>query len=320
MKERVAYFDNAKIILMVCVVFGHFTEPMVEESSIMKTLFLFIYSFHMPAFIFVSGYFSSGIYKRGKLFKLIRSFLLTYVIVQLVFIYFVKLIKVGNYQYTLKTPAYIYWYLFALFIWSIAIIILHFIEEKWGIKTEIFIVASFILGFLAGYFESISWEFSLSRIIVFFPFFLLGYYFKKQGLEVKTVFKYKWIPVLIVCIGLFLTIQYHDISIKWVWCSVPYSQLQVTGMAAMLGRLLLYVVQIMMMFSVLMLIPSGKKRYTKLGSMTMTIYLLHGFVVKWCLSLGYFDPINGYHIFLISMVAVVTIFLCCVIAIICRGK
>ena len=50
-------YDNMKGILVFLVVFGHFLElcPATLQKNI---LYLVIYSFHMPAFLFFSGFFA----------------------------------------------------------------------------------------------------------------------------------------------------------------------------------------------------------------------------------------------------------------------
>ena len=50
MKERDAYFDNLKFILILLVVVGHLIEPFNGEAA-MGAIYQFIYSFHMPLFI-----------------------------------------------------------------------------------------------------------------------------------------------------------------------------------------------------------------------------------------------------------------------------
>ena len=66
-QKRNIWLDNVKGFLIVCVVAGHFLESGIDyHSSMCKSLFLFIYSFHMPLFVFVSGYFSKKIYKDGQ--------------------------------------------------------------------------------------------------------------------------------------------------------------------------------------------------------------------------------------------------------------
>ena len=60
-RERDYYFDNLKFILIFLVVFGHLVGITYKETQIEKSIYFFIYLFHMPAFIIVSGYFSKNI-------------------------------------------------------------------------------------------------------------------------------------------------------------------------------------------------------------------------------------------------------------------
>lgn len=57
MKERDYFFDNSKFYLIALVFIGHIINT-CRSNDIAKWLYDFIYVFHMPAFIFISGYFS----------------------------------------------------------------------------------------------------------------------------------------------------------------------------------------------------------------------------------------------------------------------
>lgn len=57
-KERIAYWDNMKAILIFLVVLGHFLLSISKKDSMVLGLGYYIYLFHMPAFVFVSGFFS----------------------------------------------------------------------------------------------------------------------------------------------------------------------------------------------------------------------------------------------------------------------
>lgn len=50
MKTREYEFDNAKGFLIFCVVLGHMLEG--NLTGVSKTLYILIYSFHMPFFVF----------------------------------------------------------------------------------------------------------------------------------------------------------------------------------------------------------------------------------------------------------------------------
>lgn len=55
MGNRIALWDNLKFFLVTCVVIGHFADQFTDVSNIYDSIFLFIYSFHIPLFIFISG-------------------------------------------------------------------------------------------------------------------------------------------------------------------------------------------------------------------------------------------------------------------------
>ena len=79
-KERSLLFDNIKTVLIILVVLGHaFEEISLEHGyGIIRAC---IYSFHMPAFIFISGYFSGGgTQTKVKKLLLIVGYLISYLI------------------------------------------------------------------------------------------------------------------------------------------------------------------------------------------------------------------------------------------------
>lgn len=79
-KKRIESLDIFRGVLIFLVVFGHFLLPMKDkECAISVRLFLTIYSFHMPAFIFLSGYFYYESWKKkGTGFKAIFSLLILF--------------------------------------------------------------------------------------------------------------------------------------------------------------------------------------------------------------------------------------------------
>ena len=56
--SRKWFWDNVKFIMILLVVVGHITEKMVYSGCMdIASINLFIYSFHMPMFIFIFGIF-----------------------------------------------------------------------------------------------------------------------------------------------------------------------------------------------------------------------------------------------------------------------
>lgn len=66
-KDRDYFFDNARAILIFLVVLGHMIQPYTSESKYILALYLVIYSFHMPTFLFISGYFAKHLDKPNYL-------------------------------------------------------------------------------------------------------------------------------------------------------------------------------------------------------------------------------------------------------------
>src|SRR5690606_8207293 len=85
MAKRDYYFDNAKFILIFLVVFGHLIQSYIDSNSFFSALYKLLYTFHMPAFILVSGYFAKGIYEKGYIFKIIKKLIIPYLIFQVIY-------------------------------------------------------------------------------------------------------------------------------------------------------------------------------------------------------------------------------------------
>src|SRR5690606_18416852 len=79
LKQRDSFFDNAKLLLIILVVMGHMIEPLAGGQTL-KPLYMLIYSFHMPLFILISGYFSKNYTSESYARKVITNLVLPYVI------------------------------------------------------------------------------------------------------------------------------------------------------------------------------------------------------------------------------------------------
>ena len=89
-KERDYYFDNLKAVLIFLVVLGHFLLP-IHDNAVLVILKRLIYVFHMPLFVFVSGYFAKTIYHNGtfnfkRILYLIKAYILFVIAIQLVYV------------------------------------------------------------------------------------------------------------------------------------------------------------------------------------------------------------------------------------------
>ena len=65
------FIDNIKVVLIFLVVFGHLIERYIDTSDTLMAIYMFIYIFHMPLFMMISGFFAGNIakYSFGKFLK-----------------------------------------------------------------------------------------------------------------------------------------------------------------------------------------------------------------------------------------------------------
>lgn len=167
MKERIYLFDNLKCLLIILVVVGHFIDGGgTNEYRSMRALFVFIYAFHMPLFLFVSGLFT----KRKDQLDISR--VLSFVCIGFVLkiaIAFISFVFGRDVHFSLLSDAGVAWFMFAL----AAYLVLAWLLRNSN-KTVV-LGLSVSLALAVGYDSSVGDFLYLSRIIVFFPFFWLGY-------------------------------------------------------------------------------------------------------------------------------------------------
>lgn len=255
----------------------------------------------MPTFIFISGYFANNYKNKGWIKKDIKRLLIPYVTIQLTFILFMKyVLKSSQYNITIVTPVYVYWYLFALFIWSILI---KYVPNK---HIKKLIIISFVIGILSGYIGFIGTKLSLSRIIVFFPFYLMGFYFK--GKEVNNILNKRNSIILLIIIGIITFIISKDINHEFLLCYRSYKSLDISFINGSIYRIFLYMIQTIMIFAFFSLVSNNRTLYSEIGAKTFSIYILHGFLVKYLAKLNIFynniDNIDIVGLFILSIIIV----------------
>lgn len=275
-KVREYKYDNLKFLMIFFVVFAHCLELM-EKEGIPHYLYIFIYTFHMPMFIFISGYFS----KFSK--KNIINYFGIYIIYQTLYCLFDRYVLIQETTLRYTTPFWIMWYMFAIIIWTLLIRIFDVKSKKNGIAL---IFISVVISILAGFCDKIEYYFSLSRIITFFPYFLLGYYTKKFNLKFISIKnengKINKVKIITICILIIITGTYFiniidKMDVGWIYGVFPYSALNYTFVFKIMW-FILSICELMIFYT----ITTNKKirLISYIGANTLTIYLLHGFILR----------------------------------------
>lgn len=276
-KKRHYFYDNLKFVLITSVVIGHFIAPHVSSSEFLKATRMFTFLFNMPLFIFFAGLFSK---KRTP--EIVFNFAFLY----LLFYYALTFTRNIFFGVDLDLNAFqvvnVSWFLLAMCIWVMTIPL---IKRTKPIPT---IVIAIIIALLAGYTDSIRDVFALSRVIVFFPFFLAGFYFDREHVD-KFLNKKFRLPAIIILISIFLLLMSPELNLYRFRSLVsprnPYSTMNLGAYGAFY-RLAWYFIVLLVTTSVMQLTPRVKTFYTNFGERTFQIFVFHYWLI---FAFRYFD-------------------------------
>ncbi|ELK48981.1 acyltransferase family protein [Halobacillus sp. ACCC02827] len=300
--KRDAFFDNAKLVLIFLVVFGHLIQPFTGDSRPMYTLYTWIYTFHMPAFIFLAGFFAKGSGEKDYIMNLAKKLILPYLIFQLVYTGYYFFIGKESELTGIFYPHWSLWFLFSLFCWHILLYWFKKVPPILGVAIAVQI------GVVVGYFTDIGHHFSLSRTFVFFPFFLAGYWLTKDHVKQWRTRRVREISLVIMASVAVLIAMFPEISSGWLLGSKSYEVLGSPEMGGIV-RLGIYVLAGIMMVSVLSWIPGKEFRLTYLGGKTLYVYLLHGFFIQFFRQAGWFKVDNVFDVLGLAIIAAAIVYL-----------
>ena len=171
--ERNYRMDNLKCLLIFAVVFGHMLELFMGKNDSFKVIYLVIYSFHMPLFAFISGVFA-----RFSPEKIRNHLIYPYVVFQILYLLFANSVLEKEAEVQFTTPYWLLWYLFASIAWNLLLPLVQGSGFTWKKKAAV-LSAAFLAGILIGFDNKAGYYLSFSRIVEFFPYFLLGVYYRE---------------------------------------------------------------------------------------------------------------------------------------------
>ncbi|WP_449316499.1 acyltransferase family protein [Rubneribacter sp.] len=163
---RIESIDSLKWFAMLLVVVGHFIDMGVAYSDNYRAMFVFIYAFHMPLFIFLSGLFDHA---RDKFPLDSVVFFVAWGIVLQVLYLFVGMALGRNASFSLFATSGLPWFMFAMAAWKSLCWILS------GRSAVAVFAIAVSLG-LAIRYDTINFDlFEIGRIVIFFPFYWAGF-------------------------------------------------------------------------------------------------------------------------------------------------
>ncbi len=282
-KGRYYYFDNLKFVLIFFVVLGHFLDPITKTSNYARCIWLFISFFHMPLFIYLSGYFAKNSIKKRNINRPIIFFFLYIILCFCIYI-------TGKFIYNKKAALSLFtvkgipWYLLAMSIWYL------FSMKTDRCNKKILMIFTIIIALIIGYDKNFGDFFALSRIIVFYPFFLLGTiteedkimkYINNNKIKIVSV-----ILLIIICICFCFFINKIYFIRPLTTARNSYFSLnneylgEHTEKYGILFRAMWYIISSILSGLIMVLIPKRKNIFSKFGQRTLAVYFLHAIVLE----------------------------------------
>ncbi|MFE2379043.1 acyltransferase family protein [Streptomyces sp. NPDC059398] len=274
-KQRNALFDNAKFLAIVLVAMAHAWEPIMDGSRTTRALYMFVYTFHMPAFIIISGYFSRSFDMRpDRLRRLVTGVVVPYVIFETTYSLYEKW---GNndpgHEISLLDPYFLTWFLIALFIWRLT-------TPIW-LNLRYPLTLSLVIALLASVTPNIGDDLDLQRVLQFLPFFVLGLKLRPEH--------FQWVqrrgarPVAVVIMLATVVFAYWAaprMTLNWFYRGTSAQQLGVDWWEGIVMTLGLTACGLVLTACFLALVPRNRTWFTGLGAGTLCGYLLHGLLIK----------------------------------------
>ena len=256
MKERILYLDNLKGFAILLVVMGHCLQGSGGSNEI---LFNFIYAFHMPLFMAISGYFG---YKLGVNFLIATKKRFVRLLIPYFFMGGALLFIHKSSPITLITdPDSYLWFLWDLFFISLMVnAVLASCDDKRKAFEALFLIAIFLLGLAKLLPSNVC---NIKSMCWMYQFYVVGALIKEYGERIKSA-KFAGVVFLILFIVTFIVIQLS----------------QRDGVLRFALAMLAAYTGIMFCFYVFKAFGEFKSPLVYLGQMTLGIYAVHQEVIK----------------------------------------
>ena len=291
-KKRDYLWDNIKAILIFLVVLGHVLE--LCDRQIYPSIFMdkFIYMFHMPAFIFVSGFLAKSYCTNGKVRSIkVINLMAYYLIFQIIF-FAIRIVIDHQTNFSILEPNRGLWYLLALIMYYLMIPVI----EK--LSPILVIGLSIIFSLLVGVeTKNIDNFMGIQRAIVFSPFFCIGYYLTSEKIEklrsINIIVRIVVSIVITAVSSVTLYLMNDQLKLSLFYGKSNYQELKYTVLQGFSLRALVILMASSLIFVLILILPSKKTFFSFIGKNSLQIFILHMAIIITLITMKIKPTING---------------------------
>ena len=279
-KERDPWLDNAKMALVALVVLGH-TWTLLPWTGSVDILYDFLYAWHVPAFVFVTGYLSRGFqWEKVRMWRLVRTILVPYLVFESLLAAFRIYVGGEHLEDLFQDPHWPMWYLSALFFWRL----LTPLFRPMGGGVVVAVGISLVAGLYAG--DTLD----MARVLGLLPFFVMGLKATPERLEkLRSPGARTWAVVTMAVIFVLSFFVDTIASTEWLYYRARYDELATSDLHAFAIRAFLLAVGTVGAIAFLALVPRVSGWFARMGAWTLVVYLFHGFFIKAANYAGYME-------------------------------
>ena len=268
--------DNIRFLLIVLVVYAHLLEYIPGDTA--DWLYRLVYSFHMPAFLFLTGYFAK--FRPGRiLLSLVWPYFLFQTLYKLFYGYVLR--GAESVELTYTTPYWLLWYLMASVFYYLLIPMLQ--QTSWRDRALV-LAGVTAVSLLAGLDSSVGYYLTLSRFFCYLPFFVTGYYAgHREKWASRPMGKRDRLLLLAACLVVLIFAQGHILGEEELFRrNVLYGSYSYEREDyAWTDRALLHLTAFLWIVVLFLIMPGRKLPLISLiGRNTLPIFLFHGFVIR----------------------------------------
>ncbi|MFI7346349.1 acyltransferase family protein [Streptomyces sp. NPDC049936] len=273
-RQRDAFFDNAKYLAIVLVGIGHAWGQILDGNRTVETLYRVLYTFHMPAFIVISGYFSRSFDLSPKRVKrLITGVAVPYLVFEVVYTVHRRFSEDPQSDFSLLDPTYLLWFLCALFVWRLTTPIWQTV--RWPLPISLAIAAA------ASVTPSVGNDLNMQRVLQFLPCFVLGLVLRPEHFQLvrRRAARIAAVPVVAAAV----VVAWWSVprmETGWFYRNEAITDTGLPWWSGAIVTLALFGCSVVLTACFFAWVPGRRMWFTALGAGTIYGYLLHGLLVK----------------------------------------